>query len=226
MPNVEIDQLRERLSQRQITIGFIGAIGAGKSSLAERISERLGIGIVAESFQENPYLENFYSDPRTWSFRSQVWFLQDAVGQASKIKNIGAAVFDPKFDMHTDVFARVQCEVMGWMDKRAYQTYVQLKEILLQEYPLREPDLTILVDAPFKVLAKRIRKRGRPYELRMLEHFPQYLMAIQGYVRVWRREHPHANVVTINTNNTDISNEASFEEVELQILKALLAKKS
>ena len=82
-----------------------------------------------------------------------------------------------------------------------------------------------MVDAPFKVLTQRIKKRGRPYELRMLEGYPQYLMAIQGYVRVWRREHPHENVVAINTNNTDLSNEAAFEEVELQILNAALAKK-
>ena len=52
-----------------------GNIGSGKTSLTERIGERLGWRTAYESVADNPYLPDFYKDMKTWSFHLQVFFL-------------------------------------------------------------------------------------------------------------------------------------------------------
>jgi deoxyadenosine/deoxycytidine kinase len=45
-----------------------GNIGSGKTSLTERIGERLGWRTAFESVADNPYLPEFYADMKKWSF--------------------------------------------------------------------------------------------------------------------------------------------------------------
>jgi len=52
-----------------------GNIGAGKTSLTERLGSRLGWRTAFESVADNPYLADFYADMKTWSFHLQVFFL-------------------------------------------------------------------------------------------------------------------------------------------------------
>ena len=52
-----------------------GNIGAGKTSLTERIGERMDWQTAFESVSDNPYLPDFYADMRTWSFHLQIFFL-------------------------------------------------------------------------------------------------------------------------------------------------------
>ncbi|MEN4100231.1 MAG: deoxynucleoside kinase, partial [Anaerolineaceae bacterium] len=52
-----------------------GNIGSGKTSLTERIGERLGWKTAFESVSDNPYLPGFYNDMKQWSFHLQVFFL-------------------------------------------------------------------------------------------------------------------------------------------------------
>ena len=51
-----------------------GNIGAGKSTLVQLLSERLGFHPFFEPVNDNPYLEDFYSDMRSWAFHSQLYF--------------------------------------------------------------------------------------------------------------------------------------------------------
>ena len=50
-----------------------GNIGAGKTSLAERLGARLGWVTAYESVSDNPYLPDFYADMRNWSFHLHVF---------------------------------------------------------------------------------------------------------------------------------------------------------
>ncbi len=53
-----------------------GNIGAGKTSLTERIGDRLGWRSGFESVADNPYLSDFYDDMRASSFQLHVFFLE------------------------------------------------------------------------------------------------------------------------------------------------------
>jgi len=52
-----------------------GIIGAGKSSLAKTLGEALGIKVMSEPVEENPYLEFFYQDPKRYAFEMQMHML-------------------------------------------------------------------------------------------------------------------------------------------------------
>ena len=52
-----------------------GNIGAGKTSITERLGQRLGWQTSYESVSDNPYLSDFYDDMKQWSFHLQVFFL-------------------------------------------------------------------------------------------------------------------------------------------------------
>ena len=44
-------------------IAIEGNIGAGKTTLAKKVSQDLGAQLILESFEDNPFLPRFYKDP-------------------------------------------------------------------------------------------------------------------------------------------------------------------
>ena len=56
-------------------IAIEGVIGAGKTSLAKMVSERINARLVLEQFEENPFLERFYEDSDRYAFQTQIFFL-------------------------------------------------------------------------------------------------------------------------------------------------------
>lgn len=56
-------------------IAIEGVIGAGKTTLATLLSERLNADLVLEQFEINPFLEKFYKDRRRYAFQTQIFFL-------------------------------------------------------------------------------------------------------------------------------------------------------
>jgi len=58
-----------------------GNIGTGKTSITEKLGERLGWEAGYESVADNPYLPDFYDDMREWSFHLQVFFLGHRAAQ-------------------------------------------------------------------------------------------------------------------------------------------------
>src|SRR6185436_10959519 len=54
-----------------------GPIGAGKTSLARRLSEYTEAELLLESPEDNPFLAGFYQDRRRWALATQLFFLFD-----------------------------------------------------------------------------------------------------------------------------------------------------
>ena len=56
-------------------IGVSGLIAVGKTTLAIDISETLGSRIQKEPVEKNPFLQDFYTDKKKYSFPAQISFL-------------------------------------------------------------------------------------------------------------------------------------------------------
>src|SRR6478609_3104631 len=56
-------------------IAIAGNIGAGKTELTNFLCKKYGLTPFFEPNDQNPYLEDFYKDMKTWAFRSQIFFL-------------------------------------------------------------------------------------------------------------------------------------------------------
>jgi deoxyguanosine kinase len=58
-----------------------GPIGVGKTTLARRLSEKLGADLLLEAPEQNPFLEKFYRDSRRYALQTQLFFLFQRIEQ-------------------------------------------------------------------------------------------------------------------------------------------------
>ena len=66
-------------------IAIEGVIGAGKTTLAKKLSEKLNSNLVLEEFEANPFLEKFYDDRKRYAFQTQMFFLINRYKQQEQL---------------------------------------------------------------------------------------------------------------------------------------------
>ena len=66
-------------------VAIEGVIGAGKTSLAKKLKERLNADLIVEQFETNPFLEKFYLDRKRFAFQTQMFFLINRFKQQQEL---------------------------------------------------------------------------------------------------------------------------------------------
>jgi deoxyadenosine/deoxycytidine kinase len=139
-----------------------GNIGAGKTSLAERLGERLGWHVAYESVDDNPYLADFYADMQAWSFHLQVFFLGHRAEQHLHLDRLPqSAIIDRSIYEDAHIFARA-LHTLDNMTDRDYRAYQRLYNLVISTLP--RPALLIYIQTTVPTLLAHIRKRGRAIE--------------------------------------------------------------
>jgi len=175
-----------------------GNIGAGKTSLTERLGQKLGWRTAYESVSDNPYLPDFYSDMRAWSFHLQVFFLGHRAEQhLDMARDERSAIIDRSIYEDAFIFARA-LHSMGNMTERDYLTYKRLYELVVHTLPT--PGLLIYLKAPVPVLIDRIQKRGRAIEGGITE---EYLTLLDSFYEDWLSGFDLCPVLTLRTDDLD-----------------------
>jgi deoxyguanosine kinase len=134
-------------------IAVEGPIGAGKTTLAERLGTRLDATLVIEE-NDNPFLADFYADRPGAALQAQLFYLlnrhrqQTALRQADLFSQI--TVSDYLFDKDK-IFAYLN------LDDNELFIYQRLYDLLAPDIP--SPDLVVYLQAPTDVLLRRIRSR-------------------------------------------------------------------
>ena len=175
-----------------------GNIGAGKTSLTERLAARLNWDSGFESVADNPYLPDFYADMHSWSFHLQVFFLgHRALQHKALALSPRSAIIDRSIYEDAFIFARALHE-MGNLNERDHLAYRQLYEIVVDALPA--PALLIYLQAPVKTLVDRITRRGRSIESSIT---PDYLRLLDRYYNEWLADFSICPVLTIRSDNLD-----------------------
>ena len=136
-----------------------GPIGVGKTSLANKLSLEWDADLILENVDDNPFLSKFYKNQREVSLQTQLYFLLTRTRQvqAFKQQDIFSKTRVSDFMLQKDrIFAQVT------LNNEEYDLYDQLYSYMTVDIP--KPDLLIYLQAPVKVLMKRIKKRGRNFE--------------------------------------------------------------
>lgn len=143
-------------------IAVAGNIGVGKTSLVEYLQREYGFTPVFEPYANNPYLDDFYADMKSWSFHSQVYFLAHKYRLHRELESTpGVLVQDRTIYEDAEIFATSLYRGRK-MSKRDFQTYSELYQAM--QASLQPPDLMIYLRCSVRAIRKRIKRRGRPSE--------------------------------------------------------------
>ena len=153
-----------------------GPIGCGKTSLAQKLGQRLGATMLLEDPKANPFLPQFYRDMRRYALPTQLFFLFQRVGQLEAIKQ--PDLFEKPtvadFTLAKDpLFARLT------LDDAEFQLYSRIYEHVRPQAPV--PDLVIYLQASIDTLLARVKKRGNPIEAPIAEEYLRRLS--EAYTR-------------------------------------------
>ena len=195
-----------------------GNIGSGKTSLTERLGERLGWKTAYESVQDNPYLGDFYSDMKSWAFHLQIFFLgHRARMHLALARGNESAIVDRSIYEDAEIFARASLE-LGNVTERDYQAYRTVYQLVIDSLP--PPDLLLFLKAPVPVLMRRIRERARDIERGVTA---EYLGLLDRYYEEWLSRFDLCPVLTLRTDNLDFVHKPRHLEIVIERIYEKLA---
>ncbi len=197
-----------------------GNIGAGKTSLTERLGRRLGWRTAYESVIDNPYLADFYRDMKAWAFHLQIYFLGHRAEQHLALAQAPeSAIIDRSIYEDAEIFARAALK-LGAVTERDYETYRRVYELVVRSLP--PPDLLIYLEAPVPVLLERIRARGREMEKGITA---EYLELLESHYEEWMAAFDLCPVLTIHTEDLDFVHRPRHLEIVVQRIQDRLTGK-
>ena len=181
-----------------------GPIGAGKTTLAERLATRLDATLVLEE-TENPFLGDFYADRPGAALQAQLFYLlnrhrqQTALQQADLFSQ--TTVADYLFDKDK-IFAYLN------LDDNELFIYQRLYDLLTRDVP--GPDLVIYLQTPTDVLLRRIRGRRQEPEVDGYEPDPEYLRELNEAYHHFFFHYEATPLLVVETSqfDSDVSDEA------------------
>jgi len=136
-------------------IAIEGPIGAGKTTLAGMLADRLGAALMLEQPAENPFLGRFYDDMAGYAFQTQLFFLfqrERQVRGLAQSSMFGSSVVSDFMFAKDALFAKLT------LSDDEYRLYAQMHQPIAAQ--LRQPDLVVSLQASPPALLARVRRRG------------------------------------------------------------------
>jgi deoxyguanosine kinase len=182
-------------------VAIEGNIGAGKTTLARRLSEDYDARLILERFEDNSFLPKFYEQPDNYAFPLEMSFLADRYQQLKEElampELFSSLTISDYFIDKSLIFA------INNLKPDEFNLYSRLFQIINTLLPM--PDLIVYLFLDTPQLQENITKRGRKYESLIQA---DYLNKIQaGYLNHFRSL-TGSRILIIDTNNID------FEENE------------
>lgn len=187
-----------------------GNIGAGKTTLAGLLANKLNARLVLEEFADNPFLAKFYENPAQYAFSVELFFmaerfkqLKDLLSQQDLFQNV--TVSDYLFTKCL-LFAKVNLPV------DEFRLFQRLFEMMQPQ--LLQPDLLIYLHAPVNKLQENIKKRNRSYEQNIKD---DYLFEIQQTYTHYIKQHSFKTLF-VDASNVDFINNPEHLDILLAAL--------
>lgn len=181
-------------------IAVAGNIGVGKTTLTGLLAKNFNWEPHYESVDNNPYLDDFYTDMQRWAFNLQVYFLNSRFGQLKEFQESGKNIIQDRTiyeDAH--IFAP-NLHAMGLMTSRDFDNYSSLFKLMSSF--VNPPDLLIYLRASVPTLVKQIQSRGREYESSIRI---DYLTRLNERYEAWISEYTSGKLLIIDTDDLDFS---------------------
>tara|TARA_R110002050_G_scaffold135812_2_gene258842 strand:+ start:468 stop:1616 length:1149 start_codon:yes stop_codon:yes gene_type:complete len=185
-------------------IAIEGNIGAGKTSLSNKISSDFNAKLILERFADNPFLPKFYKEPERYAFTLEMSFLADRYQQISDdlsqldlFKDFMVSDYDVNKSL---IFSKVT------LPEDEFRLY---RKLFYQVYKdIAKPDLYVYLYQNTERLQANIKKRGRNYEKDIKD---DYLDKINSGYLEFLKSQPEMNVKIIDVSEKDfVKNRADY----------------
>ncbi|WP_426490711.1 deoxynucleoside kinase [Hymenobacter sp. 102] len=185
-------------------IAIVGNIGAGKTTLANKLAHHFNWEVFLEDVDHNPYLKDFYDDMPRWAFHLQVYFLNSRFRQTQRIKQLQSTnkgvIQDRTIYEDAHIFA-ANLHQSGLMEERDYQNYLNLFQSMISM--VNPPDLLLYLRADLPKLVQQIEKRNRDYENNIKI---DYLKHLNEHYEDWIKSYDAGRLLIVDVNNLDYVN--------------------
>ena len=189
-----------------------GVLGVGKSSFAKMFGEWLEARTILERPDENPFLNDFYTDPRRFAFQTQLFFLLSRYKQQQES-------LQPDLFFETTVsdyfFSKDRIYAHLNLEDRELFLYDRVASLLEQDVP--KPDLVVYLQSSPEQTLTNIKKHGRSFEKDISKDY------VQTLVEAYNRFFFHFNdtpLLVVNSLTIDfVGNQSDFEELVRQIMR-------
>lgn len=182
-------------------IAIAGNIGAGKTTLSEKLGKHYNWNVHYEDTDTNPYLSDFYDDMQRWSFNLQIYFLHSRYEQILKIRNGSEVVVQDRTIYEDAMIFAPNLHDMGLMATRDFNNYQSLFKTMSSQ--VKGPDLLIYLKANISTLVEHIQTRGRDYEGSMSI---DYLKKLNQRYDSWIDNYDSGKLLVIDVNDLDFKN--------------------
>jgi len=196
-------------------IAVEGPIGVGKTSLARIIAGEIGARLVLEEALENPFLPDFYRDPRRFALQVQLTFLLSRHRQQSELNQLNLfenrVVTDYIFDKDR-IFAYLNLE------DRELELYNRVLEMLTADIPI--PDFIIYLQSSPDRLMTNIRIRDVEFERSISPEYLQNLCECYSQFFFHWQKSP---VLIVNASKIDFINNEEHRRSLLKVINKMPA---
>ena len=180
-------------------IAIEGNIGAGKTSLAKKISIDFNSKLILERFADNPFLPKFYEEPDRYAFTLEMSFLAERYQQIT-VDFSQLNIFSDSIVSDYDIFKSL---IFSKITLREDEFALYRKLFFSMYKDILKPDLYIYLNQNIDRLKENIKKRGRDYEQNIDS---KYLKNINSGYLDFHKTQTDLNIKIIDINNMDFLN--------------------
>ena len=195
-------------------IAIVGNIGAGKTTLTEMLAKNYGWDPVFEAVDNNPYLEDFYSDMKRWSFNLQIYFLNTRYRQIVDIRKSGRNILQDRTIYEDAYIFAENLHDMGLMTTRDYENYQSIFDNITEF--IKPPDLLVYLKASVPTLVNNIQRRGREYEIGIRL---DYLSKLNEKYDKWIKNYKLGKLLILDKDNLDFANNTEDMATIVQLIE-------
>ena len=193
-------------------IAIEGVIGAGKTTLAQMIAERLGGRLVLEKFDENPFLTKFYENKDHYAFQTQIFFLLSRYKQQKEL--FQADLFN-SYLVSDYIFEKDK--IFAYLTLKDDELKLYETVVTAVEKNIPQPDLVVYLQSSTDRLMTNIKRRARKMEESMSEEYIRDLNEAYNYFFFRYKTSP---LLIVKATDIDfVDKKEDFEELMEQILR-------